>query len=130
MNEPERRWLGDRRRGPLDPLRPGLTREEESPMTVATITRPEAGEYFEYYERYINRVPPGDALATLARQIGLTLRLLSPLSDAEALKRYAPGKWSIKEVVGHITDAERVFSYRALRFARADQTELPGFDEN
>jgi uncharacterized damage-inducible protein DinB len=99
-------------------------------MTVATIARPETGEYFEYYERYINRVPPGGALETLTRQIELTLRLLSPLSDAEALKRYAPGKWSVKEVVGHMTDAERVFCYRALRFARADRTELPGFDEN
>jgi uncharacterized damage-inducible protein DinB len=99
-------------------------------MSVTTLARPEAHEYIEYYERYIGRVPAGDVRETLANQIGVTRRLLAPLSEAEALRRYAPGKWSVKEVVGHLTDAERVFSYRALRFARADRTPLAGFDEN
>src|SRR2546430_12744431 len=59
-----------------------------------------------------------------------TQRLLAGLSDAKALHRYAAGKWSIKEVIGHVADTERVYAYRALRFARADATALPGFDEN
>jgi hypothetical protein len=99
-------------------------------MTVTTVVRPAAQEYFEYYGRYISKVPDGDILEGLAKQHEASQRLLSPLSDAEALKRYAPEKWSVKEVVGHLTDAERVFSYRALRFGRADRTALPGFEEN
>jgi uncharacterized damage-inducible protein DinB len=59
-----------------------------------------------------------------------TQQLLAGVSDAKALHRYAPGKWSVKEVVGHVTDTERVFCYRALRFARADDKPLQGFDEN
>src|SRR6185503_5024688 len=65
----------------------------------------------------------------LRAQSASTPRLLSGLSEAQAMHRYAAGKWSVKEVVGHITDGERVFSYRALRIARADTTPLPGFDE-
>src|SRR5262249_17388086 len=71
-----------------------------------------------------------DALAALRAQGAATPRLLSGLSEAQAMHRYEPGKWSVKEVVGHITDAERVFAYRALRIARADKTPMPGFDEN
>lgn len=94
------------------------------------ITRPAADEYNPYYGRYISQVPGDDALAALAAQLGETLALLAPLDDARALHRYAPGKWSVKETLGHLADAERVFAYRALRFARADATPLPGFDEN
>jgi len=99
-------------------------------MTAVAIPRPAPGEYAPYYGRYIEKVPTGDLIGTLEGQARDTQGLLAGLTDAKALHRYAPGKWSIKEVVGHVTDAERVFSYRALRFARADKTALPGFDEN
>ena len=93
-------------------------------------THPEAGEYAPYYARYIERVPEGDLLDGLRRQNIETARLLSGLDGSRALHRYEPGKWSVKEVVGHLADAERVFAYRALRFARADETPLPPFEEN
>ena len=99
-------------------------------MTAAAIPRPAAAEYDSYYGRYIDKVPEGDLLRTLEDQARETQRLLASLSDAKALHRYAAGKWSIKEVIGHVADTERVYAYRALRFARADATALPGFDEN
>jgi hypothetical protein len=93
------------------------------------IPKPQPDEHVEYYARYIKLVGE-DALGALRAQSASTPRLLSGLSEAQAMHRYAPGKWSVKEVVGHIIDGERVFSYRALRIARADTTPLPGFDEN
>ena len=99
-------------------------------MTAAAIPRPVAAEYAPYYGRYIDKVPDGDLLRTLEDQGRETQAVLAGLSEAKALHRYAPGKWSVKEVIGHVTDTERVFSYRALRFARGDATTLPGFDEN
>jgi len=93
------------------------------------ITKPQAEEHAEYYARYIKLVGD-DALSALRALSASTPRLLSGLSEAQAMHRYAPGKWSVKEVVGHMIDGERVFSYRALRVARADTTPLPGFDEN
>jgi uncharacterized damage-inducible protein DinB len=98
-------------------------------VTTAAIPRPGAAEYSPYYGRYIDRVPEGDLLRTLEGQARETQSLLAGLSDAKALHRYAPDKWSIKEVIGHVADTERVFTYRALCFARADETPLPGFDE-
>jgi len=99
-------------------------------MTIATISRPEPSEYVPYYQTYISKVPPkGDLLTVLEDQRRETQHLLAGLADAKALHRYAPGKWSIKEVVGHVTDTERVFGYRALVFGRADESPLPGFDE-
>jgi uncharacterized damage-inducible protein DinB len=92
------------------------------------IPKPQPEEHHEYYARYIKLVGD-DALGALRAQSASTPRLLSGLSEAQAMHRYAAGKWSVKEVVGHITDGERVFSYRALRIARADTTPLPGFDE-
>ena len=94
------------------------------------IPRPGPGEYAEPFRTYVERVPEGDVLDLLATQIDGTLRLLTGLSDEAARLRYAPGKWSVKEVVGHLSDSERIFGYRALRFARRDDTPLPGFDEN
>jgi hypothetical protein len=104
------------------------------PMTRATgvkflETRPEAGEYLPYYGTYIARVPAGDVAEILDAQQASTQRLLAPLGEARARHRYAPDKWSVKEVIGHLADAERVFAYRALRFARADESPLTGFDE-
>ena len=93
------------------------------------IPKPRPEEHAEYYAKYIKLVGD-DALGALRSQSASTPRLLSGLSEAQAMHRYAPGKWSVKEVVGHMMDAERVFSYRALRIARADKTPLPGFDEN
>lgn len=93
-------------------------------------TRPAPDEYAPYYGGYVSRVADGDVVATLRRQIVDTLAFLRGIPDSKAGHRYAPGKWSIREVVGHLCDAERVFAYRALRFARNDSTPLPGFDEN
>jgi uncharacterized damage-inducible protein DinB len=92
--------------------------------------RPDPSEYLPYYEKYISLFPPGDVLATLERELATTLSLLRSLTPAQAEVRYAPDKWSVKEVVGHVIDTERIFAYRAMRFARNDQTPLSGFDEN
>jgi hypothetical protein len=94
------------------------------------MTRPDSTEYAPYFEKYISLVPEGDIAMTLKLQIDSTLSLIRGLSEAQGDLRYAPGKWSVKEVVGHLIDAERIFAYRALRFARNDATPLPGFDEN
>jgi len=94
------------------------------------IHRPDDTEYLSYYSRYITLVPEGDILTTLTRQNEATMALLRGLSESQGGFRYAPGKWSIKELVAHLSDAERIFADRALRFARADQTPLPGFEEN
>lgn len=94
------------------------------------MTRPDSTEYAPYFEKYISLVPEGDIVATLGKQIEGTLGLLRSLSEAQGDLRYAPGKWSVKEVIGHLVDTERIFAYRALRFARNDATPLPGFDEN
>lgn len=93
-------------------------------------TKPGADEYAPYYERYIGLVPDGDIIDTLRGQMADTLNLLSGLTDEQAKHRYSPDKWSIKEVIGHIIDSERVFAYRALRFARNDKTPLPGYEQD
>ena len=99
-------------------------------MSHLKITRPDATEHAPYYGKYVALVPEGDIIATLGEQLDDTLVLVRSISEEKAETRYAPGKWSIKEVIGHLIDSERVFAYRALRFSRNDQTELPGFDEN
>ena len=92
-------------------------------------TRPESNEYAPYYDKYISLVAEGDILVTLQNQLPVTLALLArPESDGEF--RYAPGKWSVKESLGHVIDAERVFSYRALRISRNDKTPLAGFEQD
>jgi len=97
--------------------------------TIA-IARPTPDEYFEYYGKYIALVTDEDALSSLRDQFEDTLVLLRPLDETRSRHRYAPDKWSVKEVVGHLTDCERIFAYRALRIARADTTPIEGFDEN
>jgi hypothetical protein len=101
-----------------------------SSTAAAPIARPATGEYLPYYHKYIALVPEGDVVDMLRSQIGDTLALLGSIDEARGSYRYAPGKWSIKEVVGHMADVERVMAYRALRIARGDATPLPGFDEN
>jgi DinB superfamily len=94
------------------------------------ITPPEATEYQSYYGRYISLVPGRDLAQTLEAQLKESLPTFRTIDERKSLHRYAPGKWSIKEVLGHLIDAERIFTYRALRFARRDPTPLPGFDQD
>jgi DinB superfamily len=94
------------------------------------MNRPESSEYADYYANYISKVPGSDVLGILESQRLQMLQLFTGRSERDGSFRYAPGKWTIKEVLGHITDTERIFTYRALRFARADQTLLPGFEQD
>jgi hypothetical protein len=100
-------------------------------MIARLTTRPQADEHAPYYSQYIARVPDGaDVFDLLRRQPGDLRLLLRGTTEAQSSVRPAPDEWSIKEVVGHISDTERVFAYRALRIARADPTPLPGFDQD
>ncbi|MBK8248962.1 MAG: DinB family protein [Gemmatimonadetes bacterium] len=92
--------------------------------------RPAVGEHAPYYSTYVSHVADGDILATLAAQHDHTQVLLRGIPESRGGHRYAEGKWSIREAVGHMIDTERVFSYRAMSFARGDETHLPAFDEN
>lgn len=92
--------------------------------------RPAATEYAPFYAGYIALVPEGDVLPAMAAQLAEIVTFLRGVSEADAAVRHAPYTWSTKEVVGHLIDGERIFSYRALRAARGDGTPLPGFDEN
>jgi hypothetical protein len=94
------------------------------------LTRPEPTEYAEFYRSYITKIPDGPLLDFLAQQPEQYRKLLSAIPDADAAAPSAPGKWSIKQVLGHVCDTERVISYRALRFARGDAKELPGFEQD
>jgi len=91
---------------------------------------PGADEYLAYYGAYISRVTEPDVVQLLEAQRRSTAEFLAGLSETQAAHRYAPGKWTIREIIGHLSDAERIFAYRALRIARGDQTPLAGFDEN
>ena len=99
-------------------------------MTTPSATRPAAGEFPPYFATYIDKVPDGDVIAVLEAGIGTTRKALAAVPEERAGYRYAEGKWSIKEVLGHMSDTERIFTYRLLTFARGDVGPLPGFDEN
>jgi len=92
--------------------------------------RPEDNEYAPSYAGYIALVPGHDAVAALEAQRLHMMQMLSARSEREGNFRYGPGKWSVKEVLGHMADAERVFTYRAMRIGRGDQTALPGFEQD
>ena len=92
--------------------------------------RPEPSEYAPYYGPYIDRVPDGPIADTLERQMEATRALLAGLPEDRADHRYQPGKWSIKEVVGHVLDVERIFATRALAFSRNDPEPYPGMDQD
>ncbi len=92
--------------------------------------RPEPPEYAESYANYVSKVPGTDVLGVLESQRLQMLQLFAGRSERDGSFRYAPGKWTVKEVLGHVTDTERIYAYRALRFARADHTPLPGFEQD
>jgi hypothetical protein len=94
------------------------------------IARPQPGEYASYYERYICLVQGEDILDTLDQQRREMMLLLCARDDEEGDFRYAPGKWSAKEVLGHVCDTERIFAYRALRISRADAAPIEGFEQD
>ena len=97
---------------------------------MSSIGRPQAGEFAEYFDRYISLVPGEDVLSFLETQTGSVLGAVAAIPEERAGFRYAPGKWSIREVVGHLADCERVFDYRLLAIARGEKAALPPFDEN
>ena len=97
---------------------------------MTAFARPTPAEYAPFYAGYVAAVPDGDVLELLERQTAETIALLRPLDSSTWRSRYAEGKWSIAEILGHLCDGERVFAYRALRFARGDRTELPGFEQD
>jgi hypothetical protein len=92
--------------------------------------RPDPSEYHEYYHSYIDKVPEGDVIALLSTELERTLGLLGRVPSERADYRYASDKWSIKEVVGHVIDSERMFAYRSLSFARNDPARLPSFEQD
>jgi hypothetical protein len=98
--------------------------------TTALIGRPQPGEYAPYYDRYISLVPGDNILDVLDEERRKFVLLLSGRSEADGNFRYAPDKWTVKELLGHINDGERIFAYRALRIARGDQTPIEGFEQD
>lgn len=101
-----------------------------TPSPGALHSPPGPDEYAPTHAGYVQRVPPGDLLATLTRQLDATVEMLDAAGESRGGYRYAPDKWSVKEVVGHVIDTERVMAYRALRGARGDRTPLPSFEQD
>lgn len=97
---------------------------------MANTGRPAANEYNEYYGRYISLVPEDDIRAAVEEQSRETAALLATIDERKADFRYAPDKWSIKQLVGHVADSERIFAYRVLCIARGETKPLPGFDQD
>jgi hypothetical protein len=98
--------------------------------SALTISRPEPSEFAPYYERYISLVPGDDILGALDSQRRQMLLLLCDKEDSDGDFRYAPDKWSAKEVLGHVCDTERIFAYRAFRISRGDRTPIEGFEQD
>ena len=92
--------------------------------------RPAAGEYADFYKKYIELITGDEIVATLEVQRLQTLQLFAGRSERDGNFRYGPDKWTVKESLGHVNDTERIFAYRALRIARGDQTPLSGFEQD
>lgn len=92
--------------------------------------RPKQGDYAQYYEQYISEIKDDDILKVLESQLSEAVVLFKSVPDEKVNFRYADGKWNIKEVMGHITDTERVFAYRAMCFGRGENQALPGFEQD
>ena len=99
-------------------------------MTTAVPGRPAPEEYAPFYAGYVTKVPDGDPRVLLARSAEETRRLFDAFGEERAGQPYEPGKWTVKDVVGHLADTERIMAYRALRIARGDETPLPGFEQD
>ncbi len=99
-------------------------------MTAPQYQRPDPSEYAPYQKAYLDLVTEDDVLRSLERQLTETVALFESLPESRGDHAYAPGKWRLKEVLGHIVDAERVLSYRALRVARGDTRPLAAFDQD
>lgn len=91
--------------------------------------RPDSSEYAPYYAKYVSLVPGDDPVTALQENLRTTSELLDSIGEEESNASYAPGKWSIKQLLGHMNDAERIFSYRATRISRGDETPLAGFEQ-
>jgi hypothetical protein len=98
-------------------------------MTTA-ITHPGSDEYGTHYADYVARVPEGEILPILVAQHDELARLLQGVSEGQSDRSFAPGEWTLKEVIGHLSDAERLFSFRALCFSRGERASLPSFDQD
>lgn len=94
------------------------------------MAKPNLSTIPDFYKNYVRNVEEEDLIPALINNGNLTIDLIKSIPEASGNYRYAEGKWSIKEVLSHMIDAERIFTYRALRFARNDKTELHGFEEN
>jgi uncharacterized damage-inducible protein DinB len=99
-------------------------------MSHLKITKPLENEYPSYFKNYISKISEDDLITLLEKNGEITVAFFLSVSEDKHNFRYAEGKWSVKEILGHLIDAERIFTYRAMRFSRADQTDLAGFDEN
>ena len=110
-------------------MRGGRRRGGEA-MSIASSIRPGDDEFASFYGSYVAGVPDSDVTRALGGQGESFLRLLKDIGEQKAAFAYAPGKWTIKEVILHMADAERIFAYRVLRMARGDATPLASFDEN
>src|SRR4051812_7467700 len=99
-------------------------------MSKVITGRPEPSEYAEAYGGYVSKVSSPDVLSVLQQQLDAALTVMRNIDESKGSFRYQPEKWSIKELLGHIVDSERVFAYRTLVFSRNDPTALPGFDQN
>ena len=104
--------------------------QPEPPMPAVTNRSPQPADYPKFYAGYIAALEGAEPIAALVAQESELLGLVSGLDETAAGYRYAPGKWSIRDVLGHLADTERIMAYRLLRIARGDRTPLPGFDEN
>ena len=94
------------------------------------LSRPDPTEYPEYYHQYVAEVPEGDILGIIERQIRETVDFMTGMGEEKAGYRYAAGKWSIKEILAHLTDIERLFQYRCWVFSRNDTTPQPGMEQD